>query len=100
METATTAHFAEFRDALLKAAGERGGKRATKHAQRAGIAHAQATNAAAYRGLKPSFSREQFDVVQANLSEIARQVGIHRMAVARIKADPAASEAMLANWHL
>jgi hypothetical protein len=33
-----------------------------------------------------------------NGSEIARHVGLQRMAVARIKADPAPAEAMLANW--
>jgi hypothetical protein len=33
-----------------------------------------------------------------NVSEIARRVGLQRMAVARIKADPAAAEGMLANW--
>jgi hypothetical protein len=35
-----------------------------------------------------------------NVSEIARHAGLHRMAVARIKADPAAAEAMVANWGL
>lgn len=80
---------------------------ATKDAQRAGIAHAKANDATAYRGRKPSFSRQQFDQVQAllaagtmNVSEIARHVGLQRMAVTRIKADPTATEAMLVNWGL
>jgi hypothetical protein len=33
-----------------------------------------------------------------NVSEIARHMGLQRMAVARIRADPAAAEEMLANW--
>jgi putative DNA-invertase from lambdoid prophage Rac len=35
-----------------------------------------------------------------NVSKIARHVSLQRMAVVRIKADPAAAEAMLANWGL
>jgi hypothetical protein len=35
-----------------------------------------------------------------NVSEIARHPGLQRMAVARIKTDPAAAEAMPANWAL
>jgi putative DNA-invertase from lambdoid prophage Rac len=69
--------------------------------------HAKANDATAYRGRKPSFSRQQFDQVQLflaagtmNGSEIARHVGLRGMVVARIKTDPAAAEAMLANWGL
>jgi hypothetical protein len=35
-----------------------------------------------------------------NVSEIARHAGLQQMAAARIKIDPAAAEAMLANWAL
>jgi hypothetical protein len=35
-----------------------------------------------------------------NVSEIARHGRLQRMAVACIKVDPAAAEAMLANWGL
>jgi putative DNA-invertase from lambdoid prophage Rac len=35
----------------------------TKDAQRAGIAHAKASGTTAYRGRKPSFTREQFKTV-------------------------------------
>ena len=50
-----------------------------------------------------SFSGQQFYQVQAppgrrHHGEIARHVGLQRMATARIKADPATAEAMLANW--
>jgi len=97
------------RDSLIAfmAATAQAQAEATKDAQRAGIAHARATSGAAYRGRKPSFDRGQFQKVQELLgagamtvSEIARTVGLDRMAVARIKADPAGHEAMLANWSL
>jgi hypothetical protein len=35
-----------------------------------------------------------------NVSQIAQESGLQRMAVTRIKADPAAAEAMLRNWAL
>jgi putative DNA-invertase from lambdoid prophage Rac len=80
---------------------------ATKDAQRAGIAHAKANEPTAYRGRKPSFSREQFNQVMVlvdqgtmNVSQIAQAAGLQRMAVTRTKADPAAAEAMLRNWAL
>lgn len=97
------------RDALIAfmAATAQAQAEATKDAQRAGIAHAKAIDAKAYRGRKPTFTRGQFKQVQALLangvmpiSEVARRVGLQRMAVARIKADPAAAESMLANWGL
>ena len=76
---------------------------ATVSAQRAGIAHARANDATAYLGRKPSFSRAQFETVQAllaagamNISGIAQHVGLQRMAVARIRDDPATAERMLA----
>ena len=54
---------------------------------------------------KPSFSREQFNHVMSlinqgttNVSQIGAAAGLQRMAVARIKADPAAAEAMLRTW--
>jgi glycine cleavage system aminomethyltransferase T len=69
------------------------------------VGQSLANDAEAYRGRKPSFSRRQLDEVQVlisagtmTVSEIARHVGLQRMAVARIKADPAAAEAMLAKW--
>jgi DNA invertase Pin-like site-specific DNA recombinase len=97
------------RDALIgfMAATAQAQAEATKDAQRAGIAHAKANEPTAYRGRKPSFSRDQFDQVVAlvnqgtmNVSQIAEAAGLQRMAVTRIKADPAAAEAMLQNWAL
>lgn len=97
------------RDSLISfmAATAQAQTEATKDAQRAGIAHAKATDKAAYRGRKPSFSREQFNHVMAlvnqgttNVSQIAKAAGLQRMAVTRIKADPAAAEAMLRTWAL
>lgn len=97
------------RDSLIAfmAATAQAQAEATKDAQKAGIEHARAMNAAAYRGRKPSFNRQQFQNVQellavgtVNVSEIARTVGLDRMAVVRIKADPGAAEGMLVNWGL
>jgi putative DNA-invertase from lambdoid prophage Rac len=78
---------------------------ATKEAQKAGIAHAKANDATAYRGRKPSFSRDQFNTVLSlrdttNASQIGRATGLQRMAVARIIADPAAAETMLTRWQM
>src|SRR5262249_26290668 len=59
----------------------------------------------AYRGRKPSFSREQFNTVLTlasqgtmNTSQIAKAVGLQRMAVARIRQNPADAERLLATW--
>jgi hypothetical protein len=58
--------------------------------------------ATAYRGRKPSFSRQQFDLAAGttNVSDIARHIGLQRCAVTRIKADLVAAEVMLTNWGL
>src|SRR4051794_24444408 len=55
----------------------------TKDAQKAGIAHAKANDPAAYRGRKPTFSREQFKTAltlasqnATNTSQIAKAVGL------------------------
>jgi DNA invertase Pin-like site-specific DNA recombinase len=79
----------------------------TKDAQRAGIAHAKATAATAYRGRKPSFTREQLKTVLTlvsqgtmNTSQIAKAVGLQRMAVARIRENPSNADAQLVTWGL
>ena len=71
----------------------------------AGIANAKANSEArAYRGRKPSYSRKQFESAQAMLGnsagvgEIARSVGLTRQTVYRIKDDPASAEAALVTW--
>lgn len=55
-------------------------------------------------GRKPSYTRAQLDAVLAKLahgahiSPIARDTGLSRQAVYRIKEDPAEAEAILARW--
>jgi putative DNA-invertase from lambdoid prophage Rac len=93
-----------IRDALLafmSAIGQAQAE-ATKLAQQAGIAHAQATGRV-YLGRKPSYSREQFarilDVLATDSDiAIAKQVGLDRLVVRRIRQDPAKAEAALASW--
>jgi putative DNA-invertase from lambdoid prophage Rac len=75
---------------------------ATKLAQQAGIAHAQATERV-YLGRKPSYSREQLAHVLDLLPTdsdiaIAKQVGLDRLAVRRIRRDPAKAQSALAAW--
>nr|WP_042674989.1 recombinase family protein [Methylobacterium sp. B34] len=93
------------RDALIgfMAATAQAQAEATKEAQRAGIDHAKAREDA-YRGRKPSFTREQFDAVRGSLgqglgvSEIAVATGLSRQTVYRIRDNAAEAEAALARW--
>ncbi|WAP69865.1 recombinase family protein [Jiella pelagia] len=98
------------RDALIAfmAATAQAQAEATKEAQRAGIAaaksKAESGAEAAYRGRKPSFTREQVGSVRGLLgkgmgvAEIARTVGLSRQTIYRIKEDPAGADAALAAW--
>lgn len=94
------------RDALIgfMAALSQAQAEATKEAQRAGIEFAKASDGIAYLGRKPSYSRDQLDQVvemlarEINASTIAREVGLSRQTVLRIKDNPAAAEALLAKW--
>lgn len=99
------------RDALIAfmAATAQAQAEATKAAQRAGIDHAKAGVDAGrkYRGKKPTFNRKTFEWVRGmlaspshNISAIARDAGISRQTVLRIKADPATAEAALTRWGL
>ena len=97
------------RDALIgfMAAMAQAQAEGTKDAQRAGIAHAKASDPTAYRGRKPSFTREQMQSVLAladqgtmNTSQIAEEVGLQRMAVVRIRENPVSAEKQLQNWGL
>jgi putative DNA-invertase from lambdoid prophage Rac len=96
---------AAVRDALIgfMAATAQAQAEATKEAQRAGIAHAQ-QDATKYRGRKPSYTRQQMTTVLdlvaqgAGISAIAKATGLSRQSVYRIKADPAAAEALLKEW--
>ena len=76
---------------------------ATKLAQQAGIAHAQANGHRVYLGRKPTYNREQLGRIldllatQSDIT-IAKQVGLDRLAVRRIRQDPAKAEAALVAW--
>jgi DNA invertase Pin-like site-specific DNA recombinase len=76
---------------------------ATKEAQRAGIEHAKAQGDA-YRGRKPSFTRERLDQVRDMLtigtpiSTIAKTTGLSRQTIYRLKDDPAWAEGVLETW--
>jgi len=76
---------------------------ATKLAQRAGIAYAHANGSRVYLGRKPSYSREQLGRILELLATesditIAKQVGLDRLAIRRIRQDPAKAEAALVAW--
>jgi DNA invertase Pin-like site-specific DNA recombinase len=95
------------RDALIAfmAATAQAQAEATKAAQRAGIEHAKANDERAYLGRKPSFSRWQLDKVRDmlgrhSIAQIAKEAGLSRQTVYRIKDHPASAEAALAAWGL
>ena len=77
---------------------------ATKAAQRFGIAAAK-ERPRRYLGRKPSFTREQLNAVCDALGlgmgpvAIAKQAGVSRQTVDRIRKDPAASERALEAWY-
>jgi putative DNA-invertase from lambdoid prophage Rac len=94
-----------IRDALIAfmAASAQAQAEATKEAQKAGIAHAKQKEDL-YRGRKPSFSRAQFATAtdllgkEIGISEIAKETGLSRQTVYRIKDDIAGAEKSLAVW--
>jgi len=96
------------RDALIAfmAATAQAQAEASKEAQRAGIAHAQATNERAYLGRVPSYDREKLAAVtamlatSAGISEIARTTGLTRQAIYRIKDAPEEAAAVLDAWEI
>lgn len=96
------------RDALIgfMAATAQAQAEATKEAQRAGIAYHKAKDPEKFKGRKPGFTRDQFDMVMTlaeggqGHSAIAKATGLNRNAVIRITADPARAEAALARWEL
>jgi len=66
------------------------------------IAHAKANDDRTYLGRKPSYTPEQFNKVHAMLGEqtvaiaqIAKETGLTRQTIYRIKDDPAGAEAAL-----
>lgn len=94
------------RDALIgfMAATAQAQAEATKEAQKAGIEHAK-TKIEKYRGRKPTYDRNQYQLVQdmfangAGASAIAKATNLTRQTVLRIKSDPQAKTA-LATWGL
>ncbi|RUV32642.1 recombinase family protein [Mesorhizobium sp. M7A.F.Ca.MR.148.00.0.0] len=76
---------------------------ATKEAQKAGIEAARA-DPKTYRGRKPSYDRGGFDQVArlldngAGASAIAKETGLTRQTVLRIKGDRVGAEKALALW--
>lgn len=95
-----------IRDALIAfmAATAVAQAEATREAQKAGIAHAKATEPHSYRGRKPSFDRAQLDIIRHMLAQdasptaIADSAGVSRQVVYRVQDDPVKAEAMLADW--
>jgi putative DNA-invertase from lambdoid prophage Rac len=94
------------RDALIAfmAATAQAQAEATKAAQKAGIEHAKGKDAK-YLGRKPSYTRKQFTMVRhmlgqdaVGIARIAKETGLSRQTIYRIKDDPAAAEAALAAW--
>lgn len=93
------------RDALIgfMAAMAEAEAEARKEAQRAGIAHAR-SRITAYRGRKPSYTREQLEKVRdllaqgTSVSAIGAATGLSRQTIYRIKEDPAVADQALALW--
>jgi putative DNA-invertase from lambdoid prophage Rac len=97
------------RDALIAfmAATAQAQAEATKAAQRAGIEHAKQQGDRAYLGRKPSFTRAQLAKVRnmlgqeaVGIARIAKETGLTRQTVYRIKDDPASAEAALVAWSM
>ncbi|WP_242219815.1 recombinase family protein [Shinella zoogloeoides] len=94
------------RDALIgfMAATAQAQAEATKEAQKAGIEHAKASSEK-YKGRKPRFSAEQYQLVLDMLAqgsgatEIYKATKVTRQTVLRIKNDPIAAAKMLARWN-
>lgn len=97
------------RDAILAfmAALAEADAHAKREAREAGIKHAKSGSDASrkYRGRKPGFDRATLDAVRSMLAQggttvsaIARETGLSRQAVLRIRDTPDAAEAALARW--
>jgi putative DNA-invertase from lambdoid prophage Rac len=96
------------RDALIgfMAAMAQAQAEAIKEAQRAGIAHAKATDdGTKFRGRKPTFNWESYslaiDLINqgVGIAEIARQTGLRPQTIYRIRANPAKQVAVLSAWY-
>lgn len=95
------------RDALIgfMAATAQAQAEATKEAQKAGIEYAR-VNTDRYKGRKPTYDRNQYLAVRDLLAQdtgtsaIAKNTGLTRQTVLRIRAAPDQAEAALASWGL
>ena len=96
------------RDSLIAfmAASAQAQAEVIKEAQKAGIAHAQANDdGTKYRGRKPTFTWEQFALVQELLNQgiaisaIAKTTGLTRQSVYRIQSDPERQCSALRAWY-
>ncbi|AZV77133.1 recombinase family protein [Parasedimentitalea marina] len=98
-----------IRDSLIAfmAATAQAQSEATKSAQLAGIKHALQSDSAGhkYKGKKPSYTREIYVGVQSMLglnsgtvSDVAREFGLSRQVVLRIRDTPDAAERALTRW--
>jgi len=96
------------RDSLIAfmAASAQAQAEVIKEAQKAGIAHAQAyDDGTKYRGRKPTFTWEQFALVQELLNQgiaisaIAKTTGLTRQSVYRIQSDPERQRSALRAWY-
>jgi len=95
-----------IRDAMIAfmAANAQAQAEAQKLAAKAGHEHRKAMGDDAYKGRKPSFTTPQIDQIVAKVgegvgvNEIARQVGLSKFAVSRIKSDTAGAYAKAARW--
>lgn len=100
MQQAVRDSLISFMAAMAQAQAE-----VTKEAQKAGIAAAK-SDSRKYPGKKPSYTRINFEMVQEMLvngsgaSFIARETGLSRQTILRIKTDPVAAEAALTRWRL
>jgi putative DNA-invertase from lambdoid prophage Rac len=93
------------RDALIgfMAAMAQAQAEVTKAAQRAGIDYARAAGDR-YRGRKPSFTSEQLETARnlldqdAAVATIAKETGLTRQTIYRLRDDPAGAAAALERW--
>jgi putative DNA-invertase from lambdoid prophage Rac len=106
--TATDPMRQAVRDSLIAfmAATAQAQAEVIKEAQKAGIAHAQANDdGTRYRGRKPTFSVDQFALVQnlltqgVAISAIAKTTGLQRQSIYRIQDAPERQLAALRAWH-
>lgn len=96
------------RDALIAfmAATAQAQAEATKEAQKAGIAAAREGEPEKYRGRRPSYDRRALETVRsmfaqgAGASAIAKETGLTRQTILRLREDPAAAEKALVTWGL